>query len=333
MENWNENPRTKWWRIAVIIIIIAIIAIVIALLLRNCSSSSKPTTWVFYSQNMDSRDIPPKAYNTIPEIPSSSSGSTGCENFTSGNGIGTNPNSPPSDHPGDIDPSSTSDGSSTDPSTGPGCPSNPAQPGGIDPTQNPGGTGNPAPPPDPEEKHPGEKMPPRPPQNPPDVGDDDDPSSGDIFNPGGLLPNGGKKGGILWIIILIILLIFYISGRVIIFRGGALRIWASTFDKILVAAAAVLFLISCLFDPNPNQPPTEIVVTLRSISGALMTWSCILSVLINWPNPLFIIISILCKAFFFYCVWWFFFLAIFIALISLAFRVANDLTDYRHNDY
>lgn len=150
---------------------------------------------------------------------------------------------------------------------------------------------------------------------------------GVILNPSKSPIGGEEKNGVIWIIILIVLFIFYITARVMV-GGRGVVIWISLFDKFIVFAAAVLFFVSCLFDEPPCQASSEIVITLRSISGVLILWSVILSIIGNLPSLLNVILSILAKAFVFYCICFFLVLALVVILVSFMVRVLR-----RNNNY
>ena len=172
----------------------------------------------------------------------------------------------------------------------------------------------------------------REPASPPQKVGDKDPSTPPAnVEPDVVLPKipdpNDKEGRIIWIVVLIILLIFYIIA-IVMSRRSDLVIWASSFDKFLVVAAAVVFFVSCLFDGNPNQSPSDIVIILRSISVALMLWSFILSIIANLPSILNIILSILAKAFVFYCVCCFLLVAVIVLLISFMLRASRRSDDY-----
>ena len=153
-------------------------------------------------------------------------------------------------------------------------------------------------------------------------GNDKSPDKEIMWNPPPVLPENPADGGYIWIVLLIVLFIFYIIARVIS-RVGFLVIWAGPFDKFLVFAAAVLFFVSCLFDGNTTQVPHGIVITFRSIAGALMLWSVILSIIANLPSLLNIIMSILAKVFVFYCINFGLILLIVALIISFMFRASR----------
>ncbi|MBO4741387.1 MAG: hypothetical protein J5605_07060 [Bacteroidales bacterium] len=164
-------------------------------------------------------------------------------------------------------------------------------------------------------------------ENPPDENPPDSyrsvrerPGARNTFNP------PGKSGNnTIGIVIFIILFIVFIISKV--FSRNGLVIWVSTFDKFLVIAAAILYFVSCLFDNGGSAPLPPIVITLRSLSGTMMLISIALSIIFNFPNLLYIILSVLDKLFVFYSVMVLSFLGLILILVYFMFGVARRSRD------
>lgn len=162
----------------------------------------------------------------------------------------------------------------------------------------------------------------------PDNEPEGDPPVGN--GPGGNDTIGGHSSGSqgsIGIIILILLLTIFIISIVLSGRVG-LQIWHSSFDKFLVSAAAVLFVIAGLIHFDVSVPPPPIVITLQWISGGLMLVSLILSIIANLPNILYIILSILSKVFVFYCISIYIIIGLVVLVISLILSSSR-----RNNEY
>lgn len=145
---------------------------------------------------------------------------------------------------------------------------------------------------------------------------------------GDISPIGKSGKNTIGIVIFIVLFIVFLISKV--FSGRGMVIWVSTFDKFLVIAAAILYFISCLFDNGGSAPLPPIVITLRSISATMMLVSIALSIIFNFPNLLYIILSVLDKLFVFYCVMVLSFLGLILIFIYFIISVARHS---RNNNY